>query len=142
MWIPADSFDSEQLVTGTNMLDKFISLLNDNTPLSSPWGRIVVIVAVFALAWLVARTTAWTAGRILIWHDRRQSDADLEATGKIANLKRRETLVSLIRTGITYVTFAVAAVVIIGQVTGGLDRLTAIAGASFALILADRKSVV
>src|SRR4029078_2604044 len=118
------------------MLDKFISLLNDNTPLSSPWGRIVVIVAVFALAWLVARTTAWTAGRLLIRHDRAQSDADLEATGKIANLKRRETLVSLIRTGITYVTFAVAAVVIIGQVTGGLDRLTAIAGASFALILA------
>ena len=51
------------------MLDKFISLLNDNTPLSSPWGRIVVIVAVFALAWLVARTTAWTAGRILTWHE-------------------------------------------------------------------------
>ena len=37
------------------MLDNSISLLNDNTPLSSPWGRIVVIAAVFALAWLVAR---------------------------------------------------------------------------------------
>jgi hypothetical protein len=67
-----------------------------------------VIVAVFALAWLVAAPTAWMRRRILVWHDRRQSDADLEATGKIANLKRRETLVSVIRTGITYVTFAVA----------------------------------
>ena len=118
------------------MLDNFISLLNDNTPLSSPWGRIVVIAAVFGLAWLVARTTAWAAGRILAWHDRRHTNADLEATGTISNLKRRETLVSVIRTGITYVTFAVAAVVIIGQLTGGVDRLTAIAGASFTLILA------
>jgi small-conductance mechanosensitive channel len=118
------------------MLDNFISLLNDNTPLSSPWGRIVVIVAVFALAWLVARTTAWAAEHILAWHDRRHTNADLEATGTISDLKRRETLVSVIRTGITYVTFAVAAVIIIGQLTGGVDRLTAIAGASFALILA------
>jgi small-conductance mechanosensitive channel len=122
-------------VTPASMLDNFISLLNDNTPLSSPWGRIVVIVAVFALAWLVARTTAWAAGRILAWHDRRHTDADLEATGTISDLKRRETLVSVIRTGITYVTFAVAAVIIIGQLTGGVDRLTAIAGASFLLIL-------
>jgi len=117
------------------MLDNVISLLNDNTPLSSPWGRIVVIVAVFALAWLVARTTAWAAGRILAWHDRRHTNAALEVTGTISDLKRRETLVSVIRTGITYVTFAVAAVIIIGQLTGGVDRLTAIAGASFLLIL-------
>ena len=123
-------------MTPGSMLDNFISLLNDNTPLSSPWGRIVVIAAVFALAWLVARTTAWAAGRILAWHDRRHTNADLEATGTISDLKRRETLVSVIRTGITYVTFAVAAVVIVGQLTGGVDRLTAIAGASFLLILA------
>src|SRR3954449_6388340 len=89
------------------MLDNFISLLNDNTPLSSPWGRIVVIAAVFALAWAVARATAWIAGRILAWHDRRHSTSDLEATGTIANLKRRETLVSVIRTGITYISYAV-----------------------------------
>ena len=123
-------------MTVNDMFDKLISLLNDNTPLSSPWGRIVVIVAVLLLAWLVARSTAWAAGRILAWHDRRQSDADLAATGKIANLKRRETIVSVIRTGITYVTFAIAAVIIVGQLTGGVDRLTAIAGASFVLILA------
>jgi small-conductance mechanosensitive channel len=113
-----------------------IGAMNDETPFSSPLGRIVVIVAVFVLAWLVARATTWLAGRVLAWHDRRHSDADLEATGKIANLKRRETLVSVIRTGITYLTFAVAAVVAIAQLTGGVDRLTAIAGASFALIVA------
>ena len=132
---PIASLESH-FVSALTVFDNLTSLLNDTTPLSSPWGRIVVIVAVFALAWLVARATAWLAGRILAWHDRRQSDTDLEATGKIVNLKRRETLVSVIRTAITYGTFAVAAVIAIGQLTGGVDRLTAIAGASFALILA------
>ncbi len=123
-------------MTAPAMLDNLTSLLNDNTPLSSSWGRVVVIVAVFALAWLLARATSWLAGRLLTWHDRRQTDSDLEATGKIANLKRRETLISVIRTAITYVTFAVAAIVAIAQLTGGFDRLTTIAGASFALIVA------
>src|SRR5438093_11521583 len=118
------------------MNDHLTTLLSADTPLSSPWGRIVVIVGVFALAWTVARGTAWLAGKILVWHDHRQSKTDLEATGKIANLKRRETLVSVIRTGITYIAVAVAVFVSAGQLTGGVDRLTAIAGASFALILA------
>ena len=123
-------------VTPDAVLDNLTGLLDDNTSLSSTWGRVVVIVAVFALAWAVARATAWLAGRILAWHDRRHSSADLEATGTIANLKRRETLVSVIRTGITYVTFAVAGIIAVAQLTGGVDRLTALAGASFALIVA------
>jgi small-conductance mechanosensitive channel len=118
------------------MNDHLTTLLSANTALSSPWGRVVVIVGVFALAWTVARGTAWLAGKIVVWYDRRQSKTDLEATGKIANLKRRETLVSVIRTGITYIAIAIAVVVSVGQLTGGVDRLTAIAGASFALILA------
>src|SRR3954466_9141700 len=118
------------------MIDKLNSVLNDVTPLTSFWGRIVVILGVFALAWTVARGTAWLAGRILTWHDGRHSDADLQTTGKIADLKRRETLVSVIRTGITYLAIAIALIVAVGQLTGGVDRLTALAGASFALILA------
>jgi small-conductance mechanosensitive channel len=123
-------------IASLDVLDDLIKLLSDNTPLSLPWGRVVVIVAVFAFAWVVARASAWVAGRIVVWHDRRQSSIDLEATGKIANLKRRETLVSVIRTGITYLAFAVALIVAIAQFTGGVGRLTALAGASFALILA------
>ncbi|MEO8291066.1 MAG: mechanosensitive ion channel family protein [Gaiellaceae bacterium] len=118
------------------MFDSLVNLLNDNTPLSSPGGRVVVILVVVALAWLASRASALAARRVLIWHERRHRDADLEVTGQIANLKRQETLVSVIRTGITYLVFAVAAIVIISQLTGGIDRLTALAGASFALILA------
>ncbi|HWM13828.1 MAG TPA: hypothetical protein VNO56_05045, partial [Gaiellaceae bacterium] len=77
------------------MFDPLIDLLNSKTPLYPPFGQIVVIVAVFALAWLVARSSGWVARHVLDWHDRRHSSADdLEATGKIANLKRRESLVS------------------------------------------------
>jgi moderate conductance mechanosensitive channel len=118
------------------MLDPFIHLLNSNTSIPSPWGRVLVIVAVFATAWLISRLSAFVARHVLAWHDRRTSDSDLEATGKIADIKRRETLVSVIRTGIAYAAFASAVVLSVAQLTGGVDKLTAIAGASFALIVA------
>jgi moderate conductance mechanosensitive channel len=118
------------------MLDPLINLLSSNTPIPSPWGRVVVIVGLFAMAWLVSRLSALVARRVLVWHDRRHSDSDLEATGKIAAVKRRETLVSVIRTGIAYAAFAAAVLLSVAQLTGGVDKLTALAGASFALIVA------
>ncbi len=118
------------------MLDPLVDLLNSKTPLYPPYGRIVVIAALFGLAWLVARSSGWVALRVLAWHDRRHSSSDLEATGKIANLKRHETLVSIIRAAITYIAFGTAIVLSIAQLSGGVDRLTAIAGASFAIIVA------
>jgi small conductance mechanosensitive channel len=118
------------------MLDPLIDLLNSKTTLSSSWGKVVVIVGLFAAAWLISRLSALVARRILVWHDRRHSEGDLEATGKIANIKRQETLVSVIRTGIAYAAFAAAVLLSAAQLTGGVDRLTALAGASFALIVA------
>jgi moderate conductance mechanosensitive channel len=118
------------------MLEPLIDLLTSNTSLPSVWGRVVVIFALFAVALLISRLSAFVARRVLAWHDRRNSDSDLEATGKIADLKRRETLVSVIRTGIAYAAFAAAIVLSVAQLTGGVDKLTAIAGASFLLIVA------
>lgn len=118
------------------MLDPIINLLTSNTSLPSFWGRVVVIAALFGVAFLVSRASAWIARRILAWHDRRTSDTDLEATGKIADLKRRETLVSVIRTAIAYAAFAAAIILSVAQVTGGVDKLTAVAGVSFMLIVA------
>lgn len=43
---------------------------------------------------------------------------------------------AVIRTGIGYIAFLAAIVLAAAQVTGGFDRLTAVAGASFVLILA------
>ena len=118
------------------MLDPVIDLVTSNTPLPSPWGRVVVIVGLFGIAWGVARFSAFVARRILAWHDRRHENSDLEATGKIAELKRRETLVSVIRTGIAYGAFGTAVILSFAQLAGGVDRLAAIAGASLALVVA------
>ena len=118
------------------MLEPLIDLLTSNTALPSFWGRVVVIFALFAMALLVSRLSAFVARHVLAWHDRRNSDTDLEVTGKIADLKRRETLVGVIRTGIAYAAFAAAIVLSVAQLTGGVDKLTAIAGASFVLIVA------
>ena len=118
------------------MLDPLIDLLNSRTPIYPPFGSILVIVGLFLLAWLVARSSGWLAMRVLDWHDRRQSTTDLAATGKMLNLKRRETLISMIRAALIYVAFGTAIVLSIGQLAGGIDRLTAIAGASFLIIVA------
>jgi small conductance mechanosensitive channel len=118
------------------VLDPLIDLLNSKTPAYPPLGSILVILGLFALAWLIARSSGWVAMHILAWHDRRHRSTDLEATGKMTNLKRRETLVSVIRAAIIYVAFGAAIVLSLGQIMGGVDRLTAIAGASFLVIVA------
>jgi hypothetical protein len=117
------------------MLDPIIDLLNDQTPLFPPWGRVVVIVGLFGAAWLVARASASVAGRVLAWHDRRHADSDLDLGGKIGTIKRRETAVAMIRTTIAYVAFSAAAVLSVAQVMGGVDRLAAIAGGLFAVLI-------
>src|ERR687895_382135 len=95
----------------------------------------LVIFLLFAGAWLLARASAWFALKVLVWNDRRAADVDLTPTGRLRRLKRRETHVSIIRAGIAYLGFATAAALWVGTLIGGVDRLTALAGASFLLIL-------
>jgi small conductance mechanosensitive channel len=109
------------------MLDPPIALV-DNRP--------VVIAGLFVAAWLISRASGALARRVLAWHDRRHLASSAEETGKLVDIKRRETLVALIRTGIAYAGFVTAAVLALAELIGGVDRLTAIAGASFLLILA------
>src|SRR4029450_11348034 len=95
----------------------------------------IIIVLLFAAAWLLARVSAWVALRVLVWNDRRHAETDLSQSGRMTRLKRRETQVSIVRAAITYLGFVTAAVLSVGQLIGGIDRLTALAGASFLLIL-------
>lgn len=117
------------------VLDPAIDILNSRTPVAASWGRIVVIAALFLLAWGVSRVAARIAGRVLAWHDRAQ--ADIEETDlrkKIGTIKRRETSVAIVRTSIAYVAFATAAVLSVAQLAGGVDRLAAIAGGVFLVL--------
>ncbi|MDQ2983676.1 MAG: mechanosensitive ion channel family protein [Actinomycetota bacterium] len=97
--------------------------------------QLVAIVALFSTAWLVSRAAALIARTLLTWHDRRNEAAAATVALKIANVKRRETTVAVIRAAIAYAAFAVALVLSIAQLTGGLDKLSTLAGASFLLIL-------
>lgn len=117
------------------MLEPIVDLLNDQTPLYPPWGRVVVIVALFAGAWLISRASAIVAGRVLQWNDRRHADSDLDLGSKIGTIKRRETAVAMVRTTIAYVAFSAAAVLSVAQTMGGVDRLAAIAGGLFAVLI-------
>lgn len=95
----------------------------------------LTIVFLFAAAWAVSRLSALVARRGLTWYDRRHHAPTGDLRAKIIELKRRETTVGVIRTGIAYIAFALALVLAAAQLTGGLDRLSTIAGASFVLIL-------
>jgi small-conductance mechanosensitive channel len=95
----------------------------------------LTIILLFSAAWAVSRLSALIARRALAWHDRRHHAPTGDLRAKIIELKRRETTVAVIRTGIAYVAFAAALVLTAAQLTGGFDRLTTLAGASFVLIL-------
>ena len=95
----------------------------------------LTIVFLFAAAWAVSRLSALIARKGLTWYDRRHHAPTGDLRAKIIELKRRETTVGVIRTGIAYIAFALAFVFTAAQLTGGLDRLSTIAGASFVLIL-------
>jgi hypothetical protein len=97
--------------------------------------KVLTIILLFAAAWAVSRLSALVARRALAWHDRRHHAPTGDLRSKIVELKRRETTVAVIRTGIAYVAFAAALVLTAAQLTGGFDRLTTLAGASFILIL-------
>jgi moderate conductance mechanosensitive channel len=95
----------------------------------------LTIVLLFAAAWAVSRLSALVARKGLAWHDRRHHAPSGDLRAKIIELKRRETTVAVIRTGIAYVAFSGAVVLAAAQLTGGFDRLTAAVGVSFVLIL-------
>jgi small-conductance mechanosensitive channel len=95
----------------------------------------LTIILLFAAAWAVSRLAALVARKGLAWHDRRHHAPTGDLRAKIIELKRRETTVAVIRTGIGYVAFVAALVLAGALVSGGFDRLTTVAGASFVLIL-------
>src|SRR5438094_2452871 len=95
----------------------------------------LIIVLLFASAWAVSRLSALVARRVLSWQDRRHHSPSGDLRAKIVELKRRETTVAVIRTGIAYIAFITALVLTAAQLTGGFSKLTAVAGASFVLIL-------
>lgn len=105
------------------------------TPLDTV-ANVLVIAALFVAAFVVARLSALIARKLLAWHDRLNRNAALDVAGRLAEIKRRETTVAMIRAGIALGAFLLAALLAVAQFAGGLDRLTTLAGASFAVLVA------
>jgi moderate conductance mechanosensitive channel len=103
--------------------------------LASTWGRAAVCVALFAAAWLLARASGRLARALVRWHDRRSATTDSAETGRIVSLKRRETIVAVVRNAIAIAGFVTATVLALAQLIGGVGRVSAFAGASFLLVL-------
>ena len=100
--------------------------------LHDPWPAVirVLIVAVIAVAVL-----AWSDNIARWWVARSERTFDVNAdTAEIANLKRRETGISLARTTIRYIVIVILAVVVFQALAGG-GKVTAVAGASLLVVL-------
>src|SRR5438067_11850420 len=98
--------------------------------------HLLAVGCLLAAAWLISRVAAYVARKVLAWHDRHTEAAAATLDVRIANVKRREATVAVIRAAIAYGAFAVAIVLSAAELTGGLDKLTTLAGASFVIILA------
>jgi hypothetical protein len=97
--------------------------------------HLLTIICLLAAAWLISRGAAYLARKVLLWHDRHTEAAAATVDLRIANVKRRETTVAVVRAAIGYGAFAVAITLSAAQLTGGFDKLSTLAGASFVIIL-------
>jgi hypothetical protein len=115
------------------VVTSLVDLLNEHTPLVPPFGALIVVSALFALAWGVSRAAGRIASFFVLRGERKRL-ADIEDTGVIASLKQRETALALARTTVRFAVYGLAALLSLGVLLGA-DRVETIAGASFVVIL-------
>jgi small-conductance mechanosensitive channel len=117
-------------------VNDLVSRLNDSTPLTEPFGKLVFVIGFFLLAWLLSRVAA----RVAVWmvdrNDRKQRDqaGDPMDTGLITSLKQRETAISLVATSMQYLLYGIALLLSLAVLTGA-RRVETIVGASFVAII-------
>jgi small-conductance mechanosensitive channel len=114
-------------------VSSLVDLLNEHTPLSPPFGGLVVVFALFALAALVSRGAGRLATFVVDRGERRHGPG-IEDSGVIASLKQRETRISLARTTVRLLAYSLAALLSLGVLLGA-DKVQTVAGASFVVVL-------
>jgi len=117
------------------VLDPVTDLLNSNTPLFNPWGRVVVIAAILMLAWAASRGAGIAARGWLRWRHAHRPEGALADTVELANIKREETFISMIRGTVSLLALGTAVYLILAQFAGGVDQMKTIVGASFLLLI-------
>src|SRR4051812_2218269 len=100
--------------------------------LHDPWPAVIRVAVVAALT---AAVLAWSDNIARWWVARSERTFDASGdTAEIANLKRRETAISLARTTIRYVAILILAVVGFQALAGG-GKVTTVPGASLLVVL-------
>jgi len=100
---------------------------------SIDWQAILRILGAVVAVWVVSRLSHLPVRWVLARHDRRAS-ADPLDTAVLTDLKRRETIATLLQTSVRYVAVVVAGLYIAAQGTTG-TAVTAIAGASLLVLI-------
>jgi hypothetical protein len=112
-----------------------VDQLDRHAGVGRPISVLIVIVALFLLAWLVSRIARQIATYIVNRSERRRSAAGaVSDTGVITGIRQRETAIALIQTSIGYLAFAFAFVLSLATIAGA-QRLQTIVGASFLAIV-------
>ena len=117
------------------MLASLIDTLGRDTGLGRPLSTVIVIAALFLLAWIVTRVASRLATAYVDRTERRRQAAAKDAdTGTIMSIRQRETAISLISTTIRYVAYGLAFVFSLVALSGA-QRLQTLVGASFIAII-------
>jgi hypothetical protein len=112
-----------------------IDALNRHTGIGKPLSTVLVIFALFLLAWIVSLVAARVATAYVDRTERRREGSATTAdTGVITGIRQRETAISLIATTIRYVAYALAVVLSLAALSGA-QRLQTVLGASFLAII-------
>jgi Mechanosensitive ion channel len=116
-------------------MNDLVQKLNDATPLTPPFGKLVFVVGFFLLAWLLSRAAGLAAAWLVDRGERKRGeDASPFDTGLITTLKQRETAISLVATSARYLFYGLAFLLAIAVLTGA-RRVETIVGASFLAII-------
>jgi small conductance mechanosensitive channel len=103
--------------------------------LPSPWDTVARIAVAFALAFVVAQLAGRLAAAFVRRYEARHEPGEAD-TGELASLKRRDTLISLVRTSVRYVAYGIAVAFSIGLLLGnGTPGSGAVLGASLVVVL-------
>src|SRR5579871_5187460 len=110
-------------------MKSLVDQLDHHVGLGRPIAILIVIVALFLLAWLVSRIARQVATYIVNRSERRRADkGDVTDTGVISGIRQRETAIALIQTSIGYLAFAFAFVLSLATIAGA-QRLQTVIGA-------------
>jgi small-conductance mechanosensitive channel len=116
-------------------MKSLVDQLDRHASLGRPIAILIVVVALFLIAWLVSRIARQIATFIVNRSEHRRAAAGaVSDTGVITGIRQRETAIALIQTSIGYLAFAFAFVLSLATIAGA-QRLQTIVGASFLAIV-------